>query len=393
MLEISTQYSFCSAGASCQLVNINKPSKKQSRIAQCRMCAKQFHSLCIGYDNKSENDFNKSTKIFSCDSCFALVDLVSEQIFVKVSKLFHDFKENIVTTTNNNHCNCGARLSQLHTSNAIDASVYEDKDILYTMKHDIEQLKSQFDAKPNAEYTLPDEDNKQMIINNNKASGNNTVSDSNASANCSQKRTKYFLCSIETTLSIEDIEFILQDSKVDTTDIKLSEPLGNFTRKRYIEVSSENRTKLFKFKLAFTNSPLNGTWFINNVPPKQRNTRFNFEWHPKQAMHTQRKPTSPSYLQTKHDRYGQTQRLLPNQHIKHYPNKMNSENTHYANKYTQNINTTDYIPKKNALLPTPTTSHLTHSYSNAVTNYKKNDRENASLIPFLEKALLIAKMN
>ena len=53
----------------------------------------------------------------------------------------------------------------------------------YTMKHDIEQLKSQFDAKPNAEYTLPDEDNKQMIINNNKASGNNTVSDSNASTN------------------------------------------------------------------------------------------------------------------------------------------------------------------------------------------------------------------
>ena len=82
-----------------------------------------------------------------------------------------------------------------------------------------------------------------MIINNNKASGNNTISDSNASvnnntaptsnpsANCSEKHTKYFLCSIETTLSIEDIEFILRDSKVDTTDIKLSEPLGNFTRK------------------------------------------------------------------------------------------------------------------------------------------------------------------
>ena len=68
---------------------------------------------------------------------------------------------------------------------------------------------------------------------------------------------------------------------------------------------------------------------------------------------------------------------------------MNSENTHYANKYTQNINTTDYIPKKNALLPTPTTSHLTHSYSNAVTNYKNNDRKNAQheAISFLEQVI------
>ena len=89
---------------------------------------------------------------------------------------------------------------------------------------------------------------------------------------------KYFLCSIECELSLSDIEFIIKDANIPTADITFEETVGDFKRKKYIVIHSVDRIKIFNFRVAFMKSKLNGIWFLNKMPPKQRplNTNHTF---------------------------------------------------------------------------------------------------------------------
>ena len=112
----------------------------------------------------------------------------------------------------------------------------------------------------------------------------NKTTDVSSPAFADNNNNTYFLCSIETSLTIDDITFILNDLSIDTQNIDFIEPEGNFRKKKIIKLVSSNRVSLFKFRLAFNKSSLNGTWFFNNSPPKFK--AFNPKRNPTQQSLT-----------------------------------------------------------------------------------------------------------
>ena len=252
----------CFLGDDCSIKNERKPTSRQTRIIKCRICSKAFHSLCINYHSKTEQEFVNAVPLFLCDNCFQLIHAISEQLHDKVSLPLVDVigKLNTVTQELNEFKELKSNLSVNKYVFARTQTVSDNTPI------NTQNLET--DNKIVDTTTEVDSTNN----NSHKATSSNIISlpDNDTSANFSQiqsgyetKQTeaiqlKYFLCSIECELPLSDIEFIIKDANIPTADITFEETVGDFKRKKYIVIHSVDRIKIFNFRVAFMKSKLNG---------------------------------------------------------------------------------------------------------------------------------------
>ena len=78
------------------------------------------------------------------------------------------------------------------------------------------------------------------------------------------------MCSVETSLSLDDVKLILTDYNLPINELQFEEPNGDFKKKRYFIISCNSSCNMFRFKTAFGNSTLFGTWFLNDKVPRAK---------------------------------------------------------------------------------------------------------------------------
>ena len=218
---------------------------------------------------------------------------------------------------------------------------------------------------------------------------------------------QYFLCSIESVLNLEDIKLILTDAQISMHDIILENAVGSFKNKKYVIVHSESPVKLFHFRLAFQKSQLNGEWFLNRTPPKQRNISqvplnhsenkkiFNMNFAAKKDnngdsrtkhlssfssndQHKNNNKTKSSF-ESHNYRDSNTINCRQNQSSNGHVNVYGFREGPKSNMYRNHYRGPDFKP---SLLPTPVTLP---SESN------REEMATGELVPFLETALRYAK--
>jgi len=370
----------CCLKDECRVISEGKNQKKQVRLIFCRVCNNSFHAVCVNYHTKSDSEFALAVNIFSCNKCFQLIEAISEQIHNKFSSLINSLQSSIDKMS--------TELADLKTvvSNNSSDTVLTVHDATNTKE--CTALDNSTDAK-NLKLS-------KEIVNKQDNNATSFQSEQNIEQNNKTVINKYFLCSVETELSLDDIRLILEDASVPLTEIDLIEAKGEFKRKRYVEIFSNNAVCLFKFKRAFNSSNLNGSWFLRETPPKQHKPENS-------------KPYKPSSINNKNTQEKNHTNFYHHQTRNHsFPTKNNNRNKYYYNdkRFAQKQQTYPLINYKNTPLQTNyehyqhTPLHynqLTQSKNNNTNinngNYSNNHQSQSedSTIPFLEKLLCIAK--
>jgi len=189
----------------------------------------------------SEGDFNEAKGTFICNKCNSFISAVANKIFDKVNSIFSELKEEI---SNLKKANLDLKATLEMRNNDNVSQIVNNPTNIETHNtceiKPVEVEKTLSDSKPcNVEKEIP-------------------------------KVNALYLCSIESQLSTADIDFILSDANISLQDINISQPNKDFKLKKYVIVTSPSSVKLFKFKVAFSSSNLNGTWFIRTTPPKSK---------------------------------------------------------------------------------------------------------------------------
>jgi len=232
----------------------NKKDKHCTRLIECRLCLKSWHAFCVGYQLMNVNEFLEKSKTFVCNKCNFFIERVSDVVTDKLSTIIKSHFSELET--------------KLSTGN-IAANNITMNDQQSTKIPDILT-----DEKPGD--TTSDSLNKTATSlthsNDNEIRTSQNIKLKTKVSNSTEQEqnqiNKLYLCSIEKDLSISDISFILNDAELDITGININETHGNFKNKKFVELDSTEKVKLFKFKLAFGKSSLHNTWFVRNTPPK-----------------------------------------------------------------------------------------------------------------------------
>jgi len=267
----------CTLAPNCGLSNENKKDKNHTRLIECRICLKQWHSFCVGYQNMKEGEFNEQAKTFVCNKCHffvnAVSDIVAEKVYNKINETFTQL-QNKITDIN-------STLTKT-LSEEIRASV----DTLASKSHKVKDLDTSIKLHTNNANNITvgncKNDNSEIDYTDRQTDGqdeNIEFRQVKATRGETFQSNEMYLCSIEKGLSKSDILFILEDAKVHVSNIELIELEGDFKKKRFIKVFSKESIDLFKFKLSFNRSNLNGTWFIRATPPRSPIQRNNEKKH------------------------------------------------------------------------------------------------------------------
>jgi len=222
------------------------------RLIECRLCLKSWHAFCVGYQLMNANEFLDKSKTFVCNKCNFFIERVSDIVTDKLSAIIKshfselEAKLPIVNTENNTMKDQNSNIiPPTLTGEKLDDTNSESLNVTgksITHSSDNETPTSQnIKSKTNSHSSTKQEENQIK---------------------------KLYLCSIEKDLSVSDIAFILMDAEIDINGININEVHGNFKNKKFVELDSIEKVKLFKFKLAFGKSSLHNTWFVRNTPPK-----------------------------------------------------------------------------------------------------------------------------
>lgn len=356
----------------CVVAKESKTEKKAIRRLACKMCGRNFHAYCAGYENKTEKEFIEASDLFCCQKCNNFVNIVTENITFKFRDIIQNLTEQIKTSIDNINfkctCDCNDNRNDLinkSVSNTLSNIMnYSTANMTETIQasnepnencpHNINE--STFN-KQDSTQTLPashfSESQRKvdcLIQPSINESTNKTPAVIDKSSHITQKQPHIlYLCSIEKDLSINDIKIILNDAGICLNDIEFFEPDGLFYRKRYLRLLSNQKVKLFKFKLAFEKCELIGTWFLRDSPPKhvQRHSETNYNIR-----------THATNEQTKYNQASYADKIQTKQH--------------------QDGNFNHIMPKPSGLLPTPVTlaTQNTRNIQNQNKNYRNLQKQN-----------------
>jgi len=358
----------CCLENECRVIKEAKSQKKLIRPILCRVCNNCFHALCVNYHTKSDSEFALTMNVFSCNKCFQLIEAISEQIYGKFSALINSLQASINDMASEiTALKAEAVKSACVTTPALEVDDANDKVPVCT-----------------SEETPTNSGNDQnIIISNDNSNADQTNNYSKQPSN------NYFLCSIETELSIDDVKFVLDDAKVPLNEIVLKEVDGEFKRKKFIEVSSLNAICLFKFKRAFYSSSLSGSWFLRQTPPKRHNVseQSSRSSHPLHNKNVHENPTSKNAPNNNYEgayKNKEIKRGYKKQTFAEVVKNYNNEQTplvSFKNTPIQPITLSDqfYGNKRNI-------NHLNSQHSQCGPINRQEE-----MVPFLEKLLLVAK--
>jgi len=246
----------CSLSPNCGLSNEGKKDKNYTRLIECHICLKTWHAYCIGYHSLKESELSEKANTFVCNKCNffvnAVSDVVAEKVYSKINDLFARFEIKL--------SNVESTLSEQMRNNInnITTQATINKDPPTTNK----ETNKKVDSEDIHESILTHSDDHSIQLTNNDTIETKTKHKDALTDGC------LYLCSIEKCLSISDISLILEDASIYLTNIDLLELEGNFKKKKYIKISCKQNVNLFKFKLSFEKSNLNGTWFLRSTPPR-----------------------------------------------------------------------------------------------------------------------------
>jgi len=212
---------------------------------------------------------------------------------------------------------------------------------------------------------------------------------------------KYFLCSIETVLSISDINLILNDASVKTDGITLLEAEGDFRFKKYVVINFNSALSLFQFRTTFEKSNLHGIWFLTNKKPKWQR-RDDKTTYVQEQRHTHFVSSNNAIAQNK--RYANNKNTFAfNKYQNEHRNTSSSNirinahnnNSNYTYKNIQQPNITRNNSHYNGNVR-PQTYATVARQNNQVANISHNSgdkdkSEQVAGISFLEKIIRIAK--
>jgi len=347
----------CSLSDNCHVVNEGKKQKRFIRLIDCRNCQRSFHTYCAGWQDKTEGQINEEVQLFVCDSCNNFLDAITERLGQKVSALLNSFRSEIHELLEKSLSSNNIK----HTSNIIQPSAENDKSI----------------NAPLSNYSSNKNDTSDNICNsdtNNNKSEQTPIHEDRTKA--AVKKHCYYLCSVETVLSVEDVKLILNDTGVNTEELEFNTPAGNFKSRKYLMITSSNTIKLFSFKLNFNKSSLNGTWFLRDTPPKNKIAE---KHNNKEHSYTKRSTTRN---ENKHysvkEPFSHRKGLLPTPLM---TDSNNAQNRHIINR----VPSSHYTLAQNETRP-----NYKSALQNTNSNIEVHDSNN--MINFLEQALKLAKM-
>jgi len=258
----------CSLLPNCNLPLESKKDKNCTRQIDCRICLKSWHAFCVGYDSLKEGEFNEKAKIFVCDKCNyfvnAVSDIVADKVFNKMNNLFAQLQASVA----NIPTNLKSVLSdEIHSTVNSTISTAKNKCQSVTVEvdnnNDDDCDKSDKIVHVTSDF-CDDGNNDSNVVCKEVKHQNNIKTVKTDQQNCGD----IYICSIEKGLSINDISLILDDAGVHLSNIDLLEQKGDFKNKKFIKISSKENIDIFKFKMSFNRSKLNGTWFIRDTPPR-----------------------------------------------------------------------------------------------------------------------------
>jgi len=213
-----------------------------------------------------EEEYAEKAKTFVCDKCNFFVNAVSDLVADKVCIRMHDLFTKLEAKTADMYCSMSTAVEE-----KINKTVGKTIVPFLTQSPSLENVSTDACVAKNSNEENIKESRESSINDSDcSVSNSNLVSETkNISINTDENvKGNLYVCSIEAELSINDIKLILEDAGVHLSNIDVVEMEGDFKRKKFIEIRSEQNVELFKFKLSFMNSKLNGTWFIRSSPPR-----------------------------------------------------------------------------------------------------------------------------
>jgi len=256
----------CALSEQCLVIKEGKKQKRFTRAITCQRCERQFHSYCCNWHDKNEADFNKDKFMFACKRCENFISAVADLIYGRVNALFVDLHKEIADLKETN------LILSAKVASTAPANIVENESIISIKNNETSPMinNASLNMKTNEqiinkELTLP-----TTISNQNKNENANNINDDNSQDDDAENiEHLIYVCGIESSLTLEDIRFILPDYGVNIEGINLVEVDGNFRSKRYVKACSNNKIALFKFKNSINNSQLKNTWFVRDTPPRQ----------------------------------------------------------------------------------------------------------------------------
>jgi len=330
----------CALSPNCCLSAENKRDRKASRLIDCRLCLKSWHAFCIGYETLEEAELDEKSTKFVCNKCNffvnAVADVVSDKISVLLDNLQTKLEEKLSMRTN-------VDLRNEEINNVCDLTQSVTVDVAPPTS--VVQPTAKNCSSTN---TIEDETKTKKGANDQDHGFN----DSN------EMNGKLFLCSIEKELSVNDVCLILEDAGIELKEISLKENEGNFKHKKYLTIEATEKVKLFRFKLSFNQSKLNGTWFLRSTPPRNP-TKHHFNnssrREPTQSAHLNKYTSEPSIIPPSSDNR-QNFRTAPfNKNIasKNHPNLNYSEDTYSKKRPLTYVEALNKNNRQNHVIQTP----------------------------------------
>jgi len=366
----------CALLDKCLVVKETKKNKRLTRLVNCNNCDKAFHVYCCGWKELSENEVTEVESTFVCNKCNGFISAVADKIYEKMNYVLNAMKEEI---------------TQLRHSNVeLKATVEKYKCSEVPVVADLKTLSTE-----NLILTQSNDNGNNAEISK-KQTATPTTTTTKTTTTTQKHDTKIlYLCSIESQLSINDIQLILSDANIEVDDVAFNQPDKDFRTKKYVEINSLNAVKLFKFKFSFEKSNLNGTWFLRTSPPKSngKNSYKNASNLRGFATHQQNSRSNSSYQPSyyKNANYNSTSRQAYSNNTHSNNNKNHSFKPITTQSQIHKNTQSNYQPgilyntNRNISLDTNNIPYKlpNQSYANALThNVPKTN--SGSIIPFLE---------
>jgi len=372
----------CALKEQCAINEERRAKKKYTRTLTCKLCLRDWHAYCSGYHTKSDNELSNIAKVFVCERCHYFTNTVADMVYDKVNTIIQALKTEL--SANNSLISDKLQYIEEKISRANDNSFFANQKASNKNSESISS-QDQTCALLNDTNTSASVVATTVNIDERVASNTNKIVDTDK-----DKILTYYLCGIECELAFDDIKFILEDEGLSVNNIDVEFPEGNFRKKRFIVLTSKSNRTLFAFKRAFDKCSLVGTWFLRSTPPKSNVHKINTD-HSNNAFHESKHNTAHDSFRVKNTRATYKTR----QNIENKSSIQNSYTNKNSNFSRQKRNTPPINLYKNTpLTNVPSNNYWQRNVTNAVSNLNDNSSQitsNESMVPFLEKLLVLAR--
>jgi len=294
----------CNQGSQC-LINKKTDTlspSDQNDVIYCHVpsCNLFFHAKCIGWTHEDKVRLHMN---FVCNKCKNYLDtlrsLIAEEVHNCMKQYTHihigtskendnsiavcdistqtDKEETSVSTLNETNQNT-ENIDKASNETMVNNLKLDQKDSISNENY-VNTLHVQGDTpKPindklsnsidNIIQTALSAESESSKITKNNENNNQSIVlpqfSTNETVNCVN-----YLCGIETSLKLCDVKLILDDYKIYSDELALTEVQGNFRSRRFIKIETKSKIAMFKFKNSLDCSQLKNTWFLRSDPPKQ----------------------------------------------------------------------------------------------------------------------------